>query len=147
MALLRVALSQTVVQHWVVRYQPQNQQAPSQPCQHSPKTASQVTCKQTHRSLSAELAASPSSPAVGPQKEGTLSPYKSSLIKTVRHPEVVTLTESDVQRMKSGAHVMTAEERNTLRHAIEERKEHERAAAKARKEKMLRLQAEAKQQV
>jgi hypothetical protein len=81
------------------------------------------------------------------QKEGTLSPYKSSLVKTVRQPEVVTLTEADVQRMKSEAHVMTAEERNSLRHAIEERKEHERAAAKARKEKMLRLQAEAKQQV
>jgi hypothetical protein len=81
------------------------------------------------------------------QKEGTLSPYKSSLVKTVRQPEVVTLTEADVQRMKSEARVMTAEERNTLRHAIEERKEHERAAAKARKEKMLSLQAEAKQQV
>lgn len=76
-----------------------------------------------------------------------MSPNKSSLIKKVRQPEVVTLTESDVQRMKSEPVVLTAEERNSLRHAIEERKEHERAAAKARKEKMLRLQAEAKQQV
>lgn len=76
-----------------------------------------------------------------------MSPYKSSLIKKVQQPEVVTLTESDVQRMKSEAAVLTAEERNSLRHAIEERKERERAAAKARKEKMLRLQAEAKQQV
>lgn len=81
------------------------------------------------------------------QKEGTLSPYKSSLVKAQRHPEVVTLTEADVHRMKSDAHIMTAEERSSLRHEIEERKEHERAAAKARKEKMLRLEAEAKQQV
>jgi hypothetical protein len=42
---------------------------------------------------------------------------------------------------------MTAEERSSLRQALEQRKEHERAAAKARKEKMLRLEAEAKQQV
>ena len=49
--------------------------------------------------------------------------------------------------MKSDAHIMTAEQRSSLRHALEERKEHERAAAKARKEKMLRLEAEAKQQV
>jgi hypothetical protein len=81
------------------------------------------------------------------QKEGTLSPYKSSLIKTQRQPEIVTLTEADVQRMKADAHVMTAQEHSNLRHEIEERKELERAAAKARKEKMLRLEAEAKQQV
>lgn len=81
------------------------------------------------------------------QKDGTFSPYKSSLIKTQRQPEMATLTEADVQRMKADAHVMTAQERSNLRHEIEERKELERAAAKARKEKMLRLEAEAKQQV
>lgn len=81
------------------------------------------------------------------QKEATASPYKSSLVKKQRQLEVVALTEADVQRMKSDAHVMTAEERSTLRHALEERKEHERAAAKARKEKMMRLEAEAKKQV
>lgn len=82
------------------------------------------------------------------QKEGTASsPYKSSLVKKQRQLEVVTLSEADVQRMKSDAHIMTAEERSTLRHEIEQRKEHERAAAKARKEKMLRLEAEAKKQV
>jgi hypothetical protein len=81
------------------------------------------------------------------QKEGTFSPYKSSLIKTQRQPEVVTLTEADVKRMMAESHVMTAQERSDLRHEIEERKELERAAAKARKEKMLRLEAEAKQQV
>jgi hypothetical protein len=81
------------------------------------------------------------------QKEATVSPYKSSLVKKERQLEVVALTETDVQRMKSDAHIMTAEERSTLRHEIEERKEHERAAAKARKEKMMRLAAEAKKQV
>jgi len=81
------------------------------------------------------------------QGDGTLSPYKSSLVKKQRQPEVVTLTEADVQRMKTDSHILTAEERTSLRHALEERKEHERAAAKARKEKMLRLAAEAKQLV
>jgi hypothetical protein len=81
------------------------------------------------------------------QKEATVSPYKSSLVKKERQLEVVALTEADVQRMKSDAHIMTAEERSTLRHEIEERKEHERAAAKARKEKMMHLAAEAKKQV
>lgn len=76
-----------------------------------------------------------------------MSPYKSSLVKKQRQPEVVTLTEADVQRMKTDARILTAEERTNLRHALEERKEHERAAAKARKEKMLRLEADAKQQV
>lgn len=82
-----------------------------------------------------------------PQKDGSLGPYKSTLVRMQRKPEVVTLSEADVQRMKADAHVLTAEERTSLRHALEEQKEHERAAAKARKEKMLRLEAEAKQQV
>jgi hypothetical protein len=76
-----------------------------------------------------------------------MAPFKSSLVKTQRQPEVVVLSESDVQRMKSGAQVLTAEQRSVLRHDAEVHKEHERAAAKARKEKMLRLAAEAQQQV
>ena len=81
------------------------------------------------------------------QADVSLGPYKSSLVKTQRQPEIVALTEADVQRMKADAQILTAEQRSSLRHAAEERKEHERAAAKARKEKMLRLAADAQQQV
>jgi hypothetical protein len=73
--------------------------------------------------------------------------YRSTLVKVERKPEVVTLTEGDLQRMLADAPIMTAEQVSSMRHAAEERKEAERAAAKARKEKMLRLQEEARKQV
>lgn len=49
--------------------------------------------------------------------------------------------------MLAEAPTMTAEQVISLRHAAEERKEQERAAAKARKEKMMRLEEEARKQV
>lgn len=73
--------------------------------------------------------------------------YRSALVKAERKPEVVTLTEADLQRMLADAPIMTAEQVSSMRHAAEERKEAERAAAKARKEKMLRLEEEARKQV
>jgi hypothetical protein len=73
--------------------------------------------------------------------------YRSTLVKAERKPEVVTLTEGDLQRMLADAPIMTAEQASSMRHAAEERKEAERAAAKARKEKMLRLEEEARKQV
>lgn len=60
---------------------------------------------------------------------------------------MVTLLEGDVHRMLSNAPIMTAEQKNNMKHAAEERKEQERAAARARKEKMLRLEEEARRQV
>jgi hypothetical protein len=49
--------------------------------------------------------------------------------------------------MLASATIRTAEQVHISRQAAEERMEHERAAAKARKEKMLRLGEEAKLQV
>jgi hypothetical protein len=83
----------------------------------------------------------------GATAAATKSPYRSALIKAERKPEVVTLTESDLQRMLADAPIMTAEQVSSMRHAAEERKEAERAAAKARKEKMMRLEEEARKQV
>lgn len=73
--------------------------------------------------------------------------YRSALVKVEHKPEVVTLQHSDLQRMLSDAPIMTAEQRSSVKHAAEERKEQERAAAKARKEKMLQLEEVAKKQV
>lgn len=60
---------------------------------------------------------------------------------------MVILNEDDLHRMLSNAPIMTAEQISSMKHAAEERKEVERASAKARKEKMLRLEEEARKQV
>lgn len=73
--------------------------------------------------------------------------YRSPLVKRERMPEVVQLPESTVQRMRGDAPVTTLEQVAAMRVEVEARKEHERAAARVRKEKMLRLEAEARTQV
>ncbi|WIA11863.1 hypothetical protein OEZ85_011949 [Tetradesmus obliquus] len=95
-------------------------------------------------SPSKDVKQQPQSP--GATAKATKSMYRSALVKAERKPEVVTLTEADLQRMLADAPIMTAEQVSSMRHAAEERKEAERAAAKARKEKMLRLEEEARKQ-
>jgi hypothetical protein len=102
-----------------------------------------VSCQQ--RALHLQLLSLLQSP--GATATATKSTYRSALVKAERKPEVVTLTEADLQRMLADAPIMTAEQVSSMRHAAEERKEAERAAAKARKEKMLRLEEEARKQV
>lgn len=88
-------------------------------------------------------------PWQGCESPGTIKKtyYRSALVKAEPKPEVVTLNEGDLHRMLSDAPIMTAEQISSMKHAAEERKEQERAAARARKEKMLRLEEEARQQV
>lgn len=59
-------------------------------------------------------------------------------------PYVVTLHPQDIQRMRSEAPIMTAEELVTVRHEAQQRREEGLAASKARKERMLALEEEAK---
>lgn len=60
---------------------------------------------------------------------------------------MITVKASDVTRMAGDAPIMSPEQIAALRHEAEQRREEERAASKARKEKMLKLEEEARKQV
>ena len=60
---------------------------------------------------------------------------------------MVTLTTNDLQRMLASPPDTSAEHLAAVKHDSEERRMQERAASKARKEKMLKLEEEARKQV
>jgi hypothetical protein len=61
--------------------------------------------------------------------------------------KAITLTASDLQRMLADAPDTSPEHLATMKREVQMRREQEQAAARARKEKMLRLQEEAKKAV
>eukprot|EP00775_Hariotina_reticulata_P006096 gene6096-6333_t len=69
--------------------------------------------------------------------------YEPALVNhTQKQQEAVKLHEADLQRMLTTANVTTAQQVQTFKQAAEERMDLDRAAAKARKERMLRLKYE-----
>jgi hypothetical protein len=59
----------------------------------------------------------------------------------------ITLTTAELQRMMADAPDTSPEHLATMKREVQMRREQEQAAARARKEKMLRLQEEAKKAV
>lgn len=64
-----------------------------------------------------------------------------------RAPEVVTLSQSALNRMKGASPILTAGQVAELKKAAEAARDKDRAVSKARKERMLAMEAERKKQV
>lgn len=85
-------------------------------------------------------------PGPAANKQSKFETFQQSAATATAVPEVITLKRSDLERMLKPSVIMTAEEVAAAKREVEAKREQERAVSKARKEKMIKLEEEAKKQ-
>jgi len=82
------------------------------------------------------------------RKRAEIEKIKEQVLQgTVANPDVIIIPQSDLQRMRNEALIMTKEEQMQQKLILDEQKEKQQAAAKAKKDRMMQLEAEKKKYV